>query len=138
VWLPTRPPHLRRRYTNSRAPPPPDYAVFTRDVVVPGASAGGVETLQRLVATMPEDFAGATLVVLHLSAQQTLLLEQGSAAEESLYVSLRAMQEKAAALRRLAARWPGSASVAADYTRRAEQLDAAGEMLRGLLAGESL
>ena len=37
-----------------------------RDIVVMGASAGGVETLARLVADLPAEFPAAIFVVLHL------------------------------------------------------------------------
>ncbi|HKE51035.1 MAG TPA: chemotaxis protein CheB [Actinomycetes bacterium] len=44
-------------------------AVRTRNLVVVGASAGGVEALQRLMTGLPERFPAAMAVVLHVSAQ---------------------------------------------------------------------
>ncbi len=40
-----------------------------RDLVVIGASAGGIEALQQLVRALPPDFNAAILVVLHTSAR---------------------------------------------------------------------
>ncbi|HEX7862195.1 MAG TPA: chemotaxis protein CheB [Verrucomicrobiae bacterium] len=40
-----------------------------RDIVVMGASTGGIEALQVLVEDLPRDFAGAIFVVLHTAAQ---------------------------------------------------------------------
>jgi two-component system chemotaxis response regulator CheB len=44
------------------------------DIIVMGASAGGVEALQRVVAGLPPDLPAAVFVVLHISADGPSLL----------------------------------------------------------------
>src|SRR5262245_152983 len=51
-------------------------AARTRNLVVVGASAGGVEALQRLVIGLPDSFAAAMAVVLHVSAQAVSALSR--------------------------------------------------------------
>jgi two-component system chemotaxis response regulator CheB len=41
--------------------------MFKRDIVVVGASAGGVAVLRRLVSQLPADFQGSLFIVLHLA-----------------------------------------------------------------------
>jgi two-component system chemotaxis response regulator CheB len=48
----------------------------SRDLVVVGASAGGVDALQEIVAELPPEFPAAILVVLHVSSTGTSVLPQ--------------------------------------------------------------
>jgi two-component system chemotaxis response regulator CheB len=50
--------------------------VATRDIIVVGASAGGVEPLRSLAAGLPADLRAAVFVVLHLSPDQPSALAQ--------------------------------------------------------------
>lgn len=52
------------------------FAMPEREIVVVGASAGGISALQSLVRGLPADFPGAILVVLHLSRESGGLLPQ--------------------------------------------------------------
>ena len=47
-----------------------------RDIVVVGASAGGVPTLKELVSLLPPDFAAAIFIVQHMSPGAQSLLPQ--------------------------------------------------------------
>src|SRR5262245_32088195 len=46
----------------------------TRDIIVIGASAGGVQALSTLVADLPSDLPAAVFIVLHISANVPSLL----------------------------------------------------------------
>ena len=45
------------------------------DIIVVGASAGGVETLKTLVAALPAGLPAALMVVLHISPRSPSLLD---------------------------------------------------------------
>jgi two-component system chemotaxis response regulator CheB len=46
-----------------------------RDIIVIGASAGGIEALKRLVSEIPKDIPASLFVVVHLSHEPSLLPE---------------------------------------------------------------
>jgi len=46
----------------------PGRVMATRDIIVIGASAGGVQALTNLVADLPADLSGAVFIVLHIPA----------------------------------------------------------------------
>src|SRR5215218_3486077 len=48
----------------------------TRDIIVIGASAGGVEALQTLVRELPGDLPAAVFIVLHMSPYGRSMLPQ--------------------------------------------------------------
>ncbi len=54
----------------------PTVAMATRDIIVVGASAGGVEPLRRLAADLPPDLPAAVFVVLHVPPEQPSALAE--------------------------------------------------------------
>jgi two-component system chemotaxis response regulator CheB len=59
----------------------------TRDIVVVGASAGGISTLKELVRLLPADFPAALCIVLHMNRSTESLLPQILARSGPLPVS---------------------------------------------------
>jgi two-component system, chemotaxis family, protein-glutamate methylesterase/glutaminase len=74
----------------------------------------------------------------HAFTHASLQVEQTLAVEEGLYMALRAVEEKAASLRRLAERWPDRvAGISDDYRSRARALEDSAEVLRTMLVSGS-
>jgi two-component system chemotaxis response regulator CheB len=48
----------------------------SRQIVVVGMSAGGIEALQKLVAQIPAEFAGTIFIATHLAPDHTSRLPQ--------------------------------------------------------------
>jgi two-component system chemotaxis response regulator CheB len=72
----------------------------------------------------------------HAYSQASLMVDQSLAVEQSLFAALRATEEKATALRRLAERWPDRIpDVKRDYEQRAGDLERSADVLRRMLAG---
>jgi two-component system chemotaxis response regulator CheB len=73
----------------------------------------------------------------HAYTQASLSLEQDLSMESSVFTALRAVEEKAMTLRRMAARWPEHLPrMRQEYEERARELDRSADVLRGMLAGE--
>jgi two-component system chemotaxis response regulator CheB len=71
----------------------------------------------------------------HAFSQDALAVEQDEAVESSLYLALRAVEEKSVALRKLVERLNGSLpSVRSNYEVRIRELERSAEQLRTLLA----
>ena len=51
---------------DSRREPATDMGYQNRDIIVVGASAGGVQALQRLAGGLPADLPASVFVVLHI------------------------------------------------------------------------
>lgn len=69
------PPKSQSRYNRVMSPfSPPQTPLFFRDIVVIGASAGGVEALSELVQGFPADFPASVFVVLHVPRHGSSLL----------------------------------------------------------------
>jgi two-component system chemotaxis response regulator CheB len=71
----------------------------------------------------------------HAFSPESLLAEQSDAVEEALYSALRALQEKATALRRLASHYTNVPELQRDYELRAGDADKSADSIRILLNG---
>jgi two-component system chemotaxis response regulator CheB len=72
----------------------------------------------------------------HAFSRDSLLGEQEIAIEEALYAALRAVEEKATALRKLSERHAGrSEALEKEFEGKAEELDGTADVLRSMLAG---
>jgi two-component system, chemotaxis family, protein-glutamate methylesterase/glutaminase len=69
----------------------------------------------------------------HAFSPESLLAEQSYAIEEALYSALRALEEKATALRRLAAQYARLPKLQSDYELRANETDKSADSIRSLL-----
>jgi two-component system chemotaxis response regulator CheB len=71
----------------------------------------------------------------HAFSPESLLAEQSDAIEEALFSALRALEEKATALRRLATHYKRMPELQQDYEIRAAEADKSAESIRSLLNG---
>lgn len=112
----------------------------TRDVVVIGASTGGVEAISTIVAGLPGDFGAAVFVVLHLGEHSRSHLPEilnriGKLPAAHAWVPLRALEERAAVMRKLAdhARRRGHVTVARTFDGKARQVNEDAAVIHDLI-----
>jgi two-component system chemotaxis response regulator CheB len=74
----------------------------------------------------------------HAYSPDSLMLDQSGTVEQSLFVALRAVEEKAMMLRRMSERWSPDRShgLKESYEDRARELDVAADTLKSILAGD--
>jgi two-component system chemotaxis response regulator CheB len=70
----------------------------------------------------------------HTYSEQTLIAEQNGTVEAALWTALRALQERAAILRRLSSRFGDRGVSSAAFERRAAEVDAEAAVLESLIA----
>lgn len=129
----------------------------TRDIIVIGASAGGVSALSTLVASLPADLPAAVFIVLHIPADSPSLLPiilsrnsalpvapaeslsdgQSQMLEMALWSAVRAIEEQMMLARRILdrARKANHMRAAEMFERRAEEAERNSSVLRELLLG---
>jgi hypothetical protein len=123
--------------------------VAKRDIIVIGASAGGVQALTNLVADLPADLPAAVFIVLHIPAHIPSFLHAFSAEalsdgqsqmlEVALWSAVRALEEQLILARRIVerARKSNRQHAAMAFERRAREAEEHSSMIRQLLlAGE--
>src|SRR5215208_8010011 len=121
----------------------------TRDTIVVGASAGGVQALIRLIADLPADLPAALFIVLHVSPNIPSLLPGILARDSSLRVAhaidgeairhgiaaVRALEEQTVLARRIVerARNAKREQSAKMFERRAREAEEHSSVIRQVL-----